>query len=243
MSKYTTGDMAKLCNVSVRTVQFYDTKGILHPSELTEGGRRLYTNSDLTQLQLICTLKTIGLSLDSIKGILGSDSSTKVLSLLLDEHVKQLDNEIAQRQNQLAAIAAIKENLRDKATIPVNSIVGIERVMKNNKMVRKRLRKLIVVAGILSIPTYTLLALWIFGNLPWWPFMLYFVGMIPVGILLAYIHFKDAAFICAECNATFKPPFGMVLRTSGTPKARWLTCTACGHAGYCVETYVGDETL
>ena len=29
MSNYTTGEMAKLCNVSVRTVQFYDTKGIL----------------------------------------------------------------------------------------------------------------------------------------------------------------------------------------------------------------------
>ena len=28
MSNYTTGEMAKLCNVSVRTVQFYDTKGM-----------------------------------------------------------------------------------------------------------------------------------------------------------------------------------------------------------------------
>ena len=43
MSKYTTGELAKLCNVTVRTVQYYDKRGILIPTELSEGGRRLYT--------------------------------------------------------------------------------------------------------------------------------------------------------------------------------------------------------
>ena len=42
MSKYTTGEIARLCEVSVRTVQYYDTRGILIPSELSEGGRRIY---------------------------------------------------------------------------------------------------------------------------------------------------------------------------------------------------------
>ena len=37
MSKYTTGEMAKLCGVTVRTVQYYDTRGILIPSALSEG--------------------------------------------------------------------------------------------------------------------------------------------------------------------------------------------------------------
>ena len=40
---YTTGEITKLCGVSVRTVQYYDNRGILIPSSLTEGGRRLYT--------------------------------------------------------------------------------------------------------------------------------------------------------------------------------------------------------
>ena len=30
MSKYTTGEIAKLCGVSVRTVQYYDERGILN---------------------------------------------------------------------------------------------------------------------------------------------------------------------------------------------------------------------
>ena len=47
MLKYTTGELAKLCNVSVRTVQFYDTKNLLKPSEISKGGRRLYTEADV----------------------------------------------------------------------------------------------------------------------------------------------------------------------------------------------------
>ena len=55
MSKYTTGEIAKLCGVSVRTVQYYDTRGILAPSELTEGGRRLYSE-DLFLGAAFCTI-------------------------------------------------------------------------------------------------------------------------------------------------------------------------------------------
>ena len=49
---YTTGDLAKLAGVSVRTVQYYDKRGILSPSDLTEGGRRIYVDSDLEQLRI-----------------------------------------------------------------------------------------------------------------------------------------------------------------------------------------------
>ncbi|MCL2353662.1 MAG: MerR family transcriptional regulator [Defluviitaleaceae bacterium] len=243
MSKYTTGEMAKLCGVTVRTVQFYDTKGVLHPSDLTEGGRRLYTDEDLTKLQLICTLKGIGLSLDLIKGILESETPNKVLALLLDEQVKLLGGEIDQRQKQLEVIHAIKENLQDDhAATPIKSIIGIETMMEKSKKVKKKFRKLIVWASIISIPQYSLLAWWIAGG-PWWPFVIGFICTIPVALLLARYHFKDAAFICAECNGVFKPAPGKVLGTSGTIKARWLTCTKCGHAGYCVETIADEEVV
>ncbi len=39
MAQYTTGEIAKLCGITVRTVQYYDTRGILTPSALSEGGR------------------------------------------------------------------------------------------------------------------------------------------------------------------------------------------------------------
>ena len=112
MAQYTTGDLAKICDVSVRTVQYYDSKGLLKPSELTEGGRRLYSDDDKKKLQLICMLKSRGLSLDSIKGIRESDAPGKVLLLLLEEQERRLNSEINDRQKQLQAIRIIKENIR-----------------------------------------------------------------------------------------------------------------------------------
>ena len=60
MSKYTTGEIAKLCGVSVRTVQYYDSRNILVPSELSEGGRRLYSENDLKRMRVICFLREAG---------------------------------------------------------------------------------------------------------------------------------------------------------------------------------------
>ena len=70
MSKYTTGELAKLCGTTVRTVQYYDSRGILVPSELSEGGRRLYSESDLQKMKIICFLKDLGLPLKAISQIL-----------------------------------------------------------------------------------------------------------------------------------------------------------------------------
>ena len=67
MSNYTTGELAKLCGVTVRTVQYYDTRGVLTPSALSEGGRRLYSEEDLRRMRVICFLRELGLPLDTVK--------------------------------------------------------------------------------------------------------------------------------------------------------------------------------
>ncbi|WP_277892925.1 MerR family transcriptional regulator, partial [Enterococcus lactis] len=85
MSKYTTGEIAKLCNVSIRTVQFYDSKKILMPTEVTQGGRRMYSEEDSKKLQLICLLKSLGLKLKDIKDILDSNYANSTLQLILSE--------------------------------------------------------------------------------------------------------------------------------------------------------------
>ena len=69
MSLYTTGEIAKLCGVTVRTIQYYDARGILTPSELSEGGRRLYSEDDLRRMKVICFLRELDLLVGrTIKG-------------------------------------------------------------------------------------------------------------------------------------------------------------------------------
>jgi DNA-binding transcriptional MerR regulator/DNA-directed RNA polymerase subunit RPC12/RpoP len=242
MSKYTTGEMAKLCNVSVRTVQFYDTKRLLLPSDLTEGGRRLYNDDDLTKLRLICALKAIGLSLDSIKEILESESSVKVLSLLLDEQMHLLADEIKERQSQLEAIKVIKESIRDMATIPVNAIIDIEHIMESKKGLKKVHGTMLGVGLAMAPFQIGSIVLWIVKGL-WIPFVIVYGVAIPICILLVRMYYKNTAYICAECNATFRPKLKEFLFSAHTPKTRKLTCEKCGHVGYCIETFALSPKL
>ena len=85
MSKYTTGEIAKLCGVSVRTVQYYDTRNILVPSEMSEGGRRLYSEDDLRRLKVICFLRNIDLPINSISQLLSEEDPGSVISILLEQ--------------------------------------------------------------------------------------------------------------------------------------------------------------
>ena len=240
MSKYTTGEMAKLCNVSVRTVQFYDTKELLPPSELTEGGRRLYNNNDLDKLRLICTLKAIGLSLDSIKGILESESPGKILSLLLDEQTKQLADEIKEKQSLLEAVKVIKECIHNKTTIPVNSINDIEHMMNNKKGLRKVHGTMVGVGAVMSVINVITIILWVTQDL-WIPFAVGMPFVILFGVLITRMYYKNTAYICAICNATFRPSLGKFIFSAHTPKTRKLPCAKCGHIGYCIETYAKGE--
>ncbi|MBQ5390913.1 MAG: MerR family transcriptional regulator, partial [Spirochaetales bacterium] len=84
MSKYTTGELAKLCNITVRTVQYYDNRGILVPSELSEGGRRLYSEDDLNRMKVICFLRELDLPINAISQILQEEHPEKVISLLIE---------------------------------------------------------------------------------------------------------------------------------------------------------------
>ena len=240
MSQYSTGELAGLCDVSVRTVQFYDAKGLLRPSAFTEGGRRLYSNEDLKQLRLICMLKELGLSLNIIKGVLTSPSPGKVLVLLLGEQLKKIDYDIAEKQAQKQTISLIQKNIRQSEPVSVNSIRDIERMMESNRKLKKTRSVMLVVGIIIDIIEYGALFLWIFRGI-WLPFVI----ILPFVILMAYVlvkyYYKNTAYICPECDTTFKPPMKEFFFAKHTSRTRKLTCTNCGHKGFCVEVASPDQ--
>ena len=104
MSKYTTGEIAKLCNVTVRTVQYYDKRGILVPSETSEGGRRIYSEDDLKRMRIICFLRSLDMSIDSIGELMQEEHPQNVISILLEQQEQSLRSEINERQEKLEAI-------------------------------------------------------------------------------------------------------------------------------------------
>ena len=66
----TVNEVSKLTGVSIRTLHYYDEIGLLHPSEITEAGYRLYDDTALERLQQILLFRELEFPLKDIKGIL-----------------------------------------------------------------------------------------------------------------------------------------------------------------------------
>lgn len=70
-----TKDIARMGNVSERTIRYYDSIGLLKPSGYMENGYRLYSDKDLARLKRIVGLKTLGFSLVEIASLLEKEQT------------------------------------------------------------------------------------------------------------------------------------------------------------------------
>lgn len=95
---YSSGQFAKMAEVSVRTIRFYDKQNILKPSYVTSSGARFYTDSDFVKLQQILLLKYLGFSLDEIKGMTINDMDYHFLRNSLSLQKKLIADRIEQMQ-------------------------------------------------------------------------------------------------------------------------------------------------
>lgn len=236
MSQYTTGEMARQCGVSVRTVQYYDTRGLLTPSQLSEGGRRLYTEADARKLRIICFLRSIGLSLESIGQILRAENFERVIGLLLDEQSEQLRAEMTEKQRQLSAVEGLRSELKGWREPSVETLTDIAAMMENKKKMQK-LHAFMMGIGVVmdAIEIGTLIYAIRTGR--WLPFAIGMVLVAAIAVwLVRYVH-RRTAYICPECHSVFRPTIGQMFWARHTPKTRRLTCTHCGYKGFCVETH------
>lgn len=242
MSKYTTGEIAKLCGVSVRTVQYYDTRNILVPSELSEGGRRLYSDEDLQRMKIICFLREIGLSINSIGELFSEEDPGSVISVLLEQHEKVLCEEIDERQAKLNMLEQMKHELKgvEPENFSVKSIGDIAYIMENKKKLKSARGIMVAIGIVMDIIELATLILWIRKGV-WWPFASGMILVVIMGILISIYYYRSMAYICPKCHTVFKPSFKESFFAAHTPKTRKLTCTCCNHKGFCVEVY--DEGI
>ena len=66
----TVNEASKLTGVSIRTLQYYDKIGLLHPTKYTEAGYRLYDDAALEILQQILLFRELEFPLKDIKEII-----------------------------------------------------------------------------------------------------------------------------------------------------------------------------
>ena len=92
---YTVGEIAKMMNVPASTLRYYDKEGLLPFVERSNGGIRMFKESDYEFLQIINCLKKTGMSLSEIKTFIdlviqGDESIDERLQLFLNQREKVL---------------------------------------------------------------------------------------------------------------------------------------------------------
>ncbi len=108
---YTAGEIAKIAGVSLRTIRFYDVKGLLKPVSYSEAGYRYYNQESLVVLQKILMLKYLGFSLQQIESIIHDDiSAKKDTNAQLAEQKQLLQEKKTQLERMITTIEIMEKS-------------------------------------------------------------------------------------------------------------------------------------
>jgi DNA-binding transcriptional MerR regulator len=64
------GQVAERTGLSLRTIRFYEETGLVLPTARSEGGFRLYSDSDVDRLEVIRRMKPLGFTLEEMDELL-----------------------------------------------------------------------------------------------------------------------------------------------------------------------------
>lgn len=134
---YSSGEFARMAQVTLRTIRYYDKQNILKPSYVTDAGARFYTDEDFARLQQILLLKYLGFSLDDIREMTIADTDYHFMLNSLDIQKKLIQDRIEQMQLVEQAIEDTTTAIREEHAVDWSRMLdlihltGMEKSFKN----------------------------------------------------------------------------------------------------------------
>lgn len=107
MGFLTIGELARRTGLTTRTIRFYSDEGLLPPADRTHAGYRLYDGESLARLEMLRTLRELGLGLPDASAALAGESTVADLAR---RHVTLLDEQIRVLRLRRAVLRAIAKN-------------------------------------------------------------------------------------------------------------------------------------
>jgi DNA-binding transcriptional MerR regulator len=123
---FTTGEFAKLCNVTKHTLFHYDEIGIFSPEITTENGYRYYSAYQQEVFSVIAILRELDMSLPEIKAYMDRRSPENFLALL-EAQETVLEHRIRRLQNYKIALDCKHDEVKQALEIPDGAVFVEER--------------------------------------------------------------------------------------------------------------------
>jgi DNA-binding transcriptional MerR regulator len=120
------GEVAERVGLSLRTIRYYEEVGLVSPSERSQGGFRLYSESEVTRLAILKGMKPLELSLDEIRHLMDLiDQSTELERLEpreldavatgLAEFLELADERVARLVRHLAEARKLRSRIEERS--------------------------------------------------------------------------------------------------------------------------------
>ncbi|MGB5824787.1 MAG: MerR family transcriptional regulator [Proteocatella sp.] len=108
---FTTGEFAKLCNVTRHTLFHYDEIGVFSPEVTKDNGYRYYSVLQYDTFCIIAELRELGMSLKSIKDYLDRRSPSKLIEMLHYQEA-EIDRKIKLLKMQKKILKTKRESMK-----------------------------------------------------------------------------------------------------------------------------------
>lgn len=118
------GEFARISQVPVKTLRYYDEIGLLRPTEVDRfTDYRFYSLDQLSRLHRILALKDLGLSLDQIARLLEEQLSPAAIRGMLRLRQAQLATQVQEMQAQLMRVEARLRQMEQEGRMPTYEVV------------------------------------------------------------------------------------------------------------------------
>ena len=111
MRRYSPGQVAERTGFSIDTLRYYERVGLLDDIERNSGGRRVFTEDDVSWLMILRCLRETGMPIQRMVRFAelarGGEATIPERITLLEEHDQDVDGKIAQ-------LRAEQEHIRGK---------------------------------------------------------------------------------------------------------------------------------
>lgn len=112
---YTVNELAKLSNVTKRTLHYYDEIGLLKPRDIKDNGYRMYGRNEVDLLQQILFYRELGMELSEIKELLYSPKFDKRKAM--EDHLKSLTAQRARLDKLLSNVEQTLKAMKGEYTM------------------------------------------------------------------------------------------------------------------------------
>ena len=111
------GDLAKRAGTTMRTIRYYEERGLIEPARRTKGGFRLYHEEEVRRLRLIRSLQVLDMPLAQVKAFFDQRPRGRAAAEIAPALQGVLQDQLRDMERRIAEYRAMQNSVRETIDI------------------------------------------------------------------------------------------------------------------------------